>query len=127
MKLEEALNNFIKESNVDTNLISDGFHTFEELYEHRIALFIALCAVLIRLDSETRTSKLDRCWKSKLHSDGTMFEGWFVAGIEQDKGYQITYHLPLKYWDKLDSPVIDKAPEWDGHTPEDVIKRLYEL
>lgn len=23
--------------------VSDGYHTFDELYEHRVALFIALC------------------------------------------------------------------------------------
>lgn len=30
----------------DRNTISDGYHSFEELYEHRFALFIALAHTL---------------------------------------------------------------------------------
>ena len=104
----------------DSMEAQDGYHTFGELYEHRIALFIALCHQLP--DDDTIYP-----WKSELHSDGTMFDGWFVAGIGIKKGEQITYHLPLKYWDKLKCVGFEKAPEWDGHTPEDVIERLGKL
>ena len=48
---EEALINQIiqagvKGSGVNTNLISDGYHSFGELYDHRITLFITLCKIL---------------------------------------------------------------------------------
>ena len=33
-------------SDIDTNLISDGYHTFGELYDHRFALFLARLATL---------------------------------------------------------------------------------
>lgn len=124
----DELNNFIKDSCVDIGKISDGYHTFDELYEHRIALFIALCNRLyeVRIASEPEQNTLP--WKSKLHSDGTMFEGgWFIAGIGKEKGEQITYHLPIKFWDKLRVVAYDKAPEWDGHTPADVVERLLKL
>lgn len=101
----------------------DGYHTFDELYEHRIALFIALCKTLIKAGHYD-------VWKAKQHSDGTMFDGWFIAGINRKSGDQITYHLPIKFWEVLKSEgmhVWDKAPEWDGHTPGDVVKRLLEL
>lgn len=96
--------------------ISDGYHTFKELYDHRITLFIALC----------NTNKELYCWKSHFHSDGGFIEGWFIAGINIESGKQITYHLPLSYWDKLDAFILEKAPQWDGHTPDDVAKRLME-
>jgi hypothetical protein len=101
--------------------ISDGYHTFDELYDHRITLFIALCAIE-RLMTDTPV------WKSKLHSDGTSFDGWFILGMFEEKGKQITYHLPMDRWDDCNFAMNrDKAPEWDGHTPEDVLNRLKAL
>jgi hypothetical protein len=40
----------------------------------------------------------------------------------------ITYHLPLDhFWSKLDDiNELEYAPEWDGHTSDDVITRLFE-
>lgn len=98
--------------------VSDGYHTIDELYEHRIVLYIALCAAQ-RLFTDKEV------WRSKLHSDGSGFEGWFILGIGQKKGSQITYHIPLSYWDQTNFAVtLDQAPEWDGHTSVDVLKRL---
>lgn len=95
---------------------SDGFHTFDELYEHRIVLFIALCKHF-----PTR-------WKSKLHADGSSFAGWFIMGIGKEKGNQISYHLPMRFWNECEFvTTLDKSPEWDGHTSNDVLKRLSEL
>lgn len=104
----------------DVNKLSDGYHTFDELYEHRYLLF---CAFL----STWKGYKEDR-WKSKTHwIDGKLvpvWDGWFVAGTKLD-GLQISYHLPLKYWDLLSTiPTVETAPEWDGHTSKDVLQRL---
>lgn len=116
MTKEEALNVLIKES--DTNKISDGYHSFGELYEHRVTLFIALC----------RHYKKFRVWRSKLHHDGSSFDGWFIMGIGMDKGYQISYHLPMSKWEETSFvETLEKAPEWDGHTSDDVIQRLKKL
>lgn len=96
--------------------VSDGYHTINELYEHRINLFIALC------------KRINDCWRSDTHSDGTSFEGWFILGINKSQGSQITYHLPMSRWDDCDfATTLFKAPEWDGHTSNDVLKRLLEL
>lgn len=106
--------------------ISDGYHTFDELYEHRVTLFIALCKKIFVTEFENR--KIESVWKSKLHHDGSEYEGWFIMGIYQDKGSQISYHLPLSKWEETDFAItLEKAPEWDGHTSKDVLERLKNL
>ena len=99
----------------DRSKVSDGYHTFEELYAHRHWLFIAL--LKHRPDA----------WKSKKHSDGTMFDGMFIAGIGKKKGKQITYHLPNNLWRKVHAEKLDTAPAFDGHTSENVVHRLKTL
>lgn len=109
-----------KGSPCDREMISDGFHTFKELYDHRIALFIALCGYLAILGYAPRP-----VWRSKLHADGSSYDGWFIMGICKEAGSQISYHLPLSYWDDCEfAEDLERAPEWDGHTPADVVERL---
>ena len=105
---------------------SDGYHTFNELYDHRIELWISLCSIY--------TSKCDRddvdpeVWRAKLHSDGTGLDGWFLLGIGKRNGEQLTYHLPIRYWDRCDIwETLDRAPAYDGHTSQDVMERLRKL
>ena len=125
------VNNLIKDykNNDDINIkdISDGYHTFGELYEHRIELYIALCKSLFsNWQKRTHIETNNPIWCSKLHSDGTMFDGMFVLGINTEKDIQITYHLDLEYWDRVVDFAweYDKAPEYDGHTSQDVLERL---
>lgn len=96
-----------------TGKTSDGYHTFDELYHHRHALFAVVSSAYG-----------DKAWKSKKHQDGTMYDGWFVAGIELPTG-QITYHLPMDVWHKFPSREVEHAPKWDGHISSDVIHRLW--
>ncbi len=99
----------------------DGYHTFGELYEHRIALWITLCHTYFSEFSAP-------VWRSKIHSDGSNFEGWFMLGLGKEKGQQITYHLPNSKWDLCDfAETLDNAPEFDGHTSDDVLERLLDL
>ena len=66
----------------------------------------------------------DRSWKSKLHSDGTMYDGMFIVGLNTQDG-PVTYHFDMKYWDiATQIPEIEKAPEWDGCSPQEGLKRL---
>lgn len=92
---------------------SDGYHTFDELYYHRTALF----ACLVSMQSRQMAFK---SWK---HSDGTMYEGMFIAGIYTSRGW-CTYHCEAKWWPLFDCSEREFAPEWDGHTPSDAIHRL---
>lgn len=104
----------------ETGSISDGYHTFDELYEHRITLFIALCRIM--------TGRAP-VWMSAKHSDGTFFDGWFVLGLYTEKGRQITYHLPMVKWPEVEKFAQEyvTAPEFDGHTAADVLKRIGEV
>jgi len=97
---------------IDSGKVSDRFHTFDELYYHRMILFSIIC-----------NQDKNNSWKSKLHSDGTMFEGYFIVGILTRQG-QYTYHYKLEYWDLFEVEVFEKAPEWDGHKPEDIGRLL---
>ncbi len=97
----------------------DGYHTFTELYDHRITLWIALCRMY---------KIVSFAWRSKLHSDGSSFDGWFILGLHNSEGKQITYHLPLSRWEEADfAETFDRAPEFDGHTSDDVLERLKKL
>lgn len=129
MKTVQEINDLIKSSGVTTNDISDGYHTFGELYEHRISLWIALCLQMSRIESRLpKVPGENFVWRSKLHSDGSSWEGWFVLGMGKDEGHQMTYHLPMSKWDETNfAEELDKAPEFDGHTSEDVLKRLRTL
>jgi len=92
---------------------SDVFHTFDEIY-HRTLLFAAICNMLH-----------DCSWKSRKHADGTMYDGYFIAGLVTDKG-DATYYCELKYWDRFE--VIERvtAPQFDGHTPEQAVQRIFD-
>lgn len=95
----------------DVGEVSDGYHTFNELYAHRCVLFACLMKSYKSLS-----------WKSRKHDDGSSYEGWFVAGIDLSSG-TVTYHLPDSYWDKLNVEELDNA-KYDGHTSIDVLARL---
>ncbi|HEL1905471.1 WDGH domain-containing protein [Streptococcus suis] len=95
--------------------ISDGSHTFNELYYHRMVLFLVIMKYNKRLS-----------WKSKKHYDGTMYDDYFIVGINTPKG-QFTYHYHIDYWGMFDGiQEIPNAPKWDGHKPDDVT-RLFSL
>lgn len=95
---------------------SDGYHTFNELYHHRAVLF----SVIVKIFA-------DRAWKSKLHADGTMYDGMFIVGIETPDG-QATYHYDVDpYWNMFQCKEVDRVPEWDGHTPDQAIERIGKL
>ncbi len=106
----------------DKGLISDGYHTFDELYEHRHTLFICLCKSAINDGYSAQV------WRSKYHSDGTSIDGWFIVGIGRKHGEQITYHFPMSKWEECGFlRELDRAPEWDGHASAEVLARLRSL
>ena len=55
-----------------------------------------------------------------------MYDGWFIAGVQTPKG-QATYHLPLRWWDRYQCEELEEAPEFDGHTSNDVLTRIPSL
>lgn len=103
----------------DMNQVSDGYHTFEELYTFRMLYNAAMFNLLPRHI---------RVIKSKRHNDGEECFGgsWFIVQAKLPTG-QISNHYEMKYWDLFKIPEVEIADPWDGHTPQDVIKRLFDF
>lgn len=101
----------------DIGEVSDGFHTFNSLYEQRMILFAALVKAY-----------KDKSWKSYRHEDGEYCfgGGWFVVGIDTPEG-SYTYHYENKYWNMFDCIDLPRAKHWDGHTEVDAETRLMSL
>ena len=117
MKIEQAykfqiVNEKTGEVVRDLGEMSDGYHTFNELYYHRMVLFAVICNTYSR-----------KAWKSWKHHDGTMYDDYFIVGIETEEG-QYSYHYHKDHWDMFDVPYVMNAPEWDGHKPEDITRLL---
>lgn len=98
---------------VDVEKISDGYHTFADLYEQRLILSAALA------------KNNPHAWKSKRHEDGSVpfGGGWFIMGFDTDEGCY-TYHYELNDWDLFQCKELDKGKPWDGHTSKDVSRLL---
>lgn len=108
----------LKEKGISTKNISDGYHTFEELYYQRTVLLSIIC-----------NTNPNISWKSKKHFDeenDPMFEDCFIIGINTPTG-EATYHIKLKYWEIFDVPEIEHAPKYDGYSSDEVLKRLQTL
>lgn len=93
--------------------ISDGYHTFDELYYHRMILFSIIC-----------NTYNDKSWKSWLHEDNTMYDDYFIVGITTDKG-DYSYHYHKDYWDIFKVKKLNNAPKWDGHMSNDISRLNY--
>jgi len=112
----------------DDMQVSDGYHTMDELYAHRIELWIALCRTLAEASFGAYGGFKRPIWRARQHADGSSFDGWFVLGIGEKAGEQLTYHLSNEKWDDTDFAIVyDRAPEWDGHTAADVLERIKTL
>lgn len=101
----------------DINDISDGSHSFRELYAHRATLFSVICNMYKSIS-----------WKSWNHhheENFPMYDDYFVVGIDTPEG-QYSYHYHKDWWDKFDVPELEEAPKFDGHQPDDV-DRLFSL
>lgn len=110
--------------------ISDGDHTFRELYNTRMILNAALFNEWSgwRFPSKNVRS----VQKSKLHHDGTMFEGgWFIVMAEvlqRDGSWkQISFHYEIMWWDLFQVNPLVRCMEWDGHTSKEADRRLGEF
>ena len=88
----------------------DEYHSFKDLYTQRMYL------TALAFNSNPSIS-----WKSKQHADGTMFEGYFIVGINTPQG-MYTYHYKLEHWDLFKVKEIPQSPEYDGHTSADVAR-----
>ena len=110
-RIEEILNNI--------GGFSDGYHTFNELYDYRKAYNAAFF-------NELAKQGLYDVHKSRFHSDGNIpfdNDNWFIVMAELPTG-QISNHYEIKDWDLFNIPEKEKANVYDGHSPQDVYERL---
>jgi len=94
--------------------LSDGFHTFRQLYYQRMILF----ATIVKQNK-------DKAWKSLRHEDGELCfgGGWFIVGIDTPEG-SYTYHYEDNYYSLFDCEELERGKHWDGHTEKDVTRLL---
>lgn len=108
-----------KQFKIVGNDISDGYHTFDELYEHRCILYLAF--VKSWADS-TPNSRLDT-YLCPEH-----YEGWDCLTIRL-RGKLISYHIKseLNHLYTFPYTLLSKNQQeamYDGHSSEDVLARL---
>lgn len=106
--------------------ISDGYYTFDELYEFRKLYNAALFNEWA--GNSRKFTKYD-VHKSLRHHDGEpcFGGGWFIVVAMLPTG-QISNHYRIEDWSLFRIPEVEKAKyEFDGHTPQDVLKRLAAL
>ena len=98
----------------DIDDVSDGSHTFRQLYYQRMMLF----AVIVKQNK-------DKAWKSLRHEDGELCFGgrWFIVGVDTPEG-SYTYHYEDNYYSLFDCKELERGKHWDGHTEKDVTRLL---
>ena len=98
----------------DIGNLSDGFHTFNQLYYQRMVLF----ATIVKQNK-------DKAWKSLRHEDGELCfgGGWFIVGVDTPEG-SYTYHYEDNYYSLFDCTELECGKHWDGHTEKDVTRLL---
>lgn len=113
--MEQAMQEACRIAKVDdVGKLSDGHHTFDDLYWQRCILF----AKLVELFK-------DKAWKTKRHDDGELCFGGdnFLVCIDTPDG-PYSYHYPMKDWDLFKCKELYKAKPFDGHTSKDVERIL---
>lgn len=103
-----------------TSEISDGYHTFRELYRYRMLLQAAWFNTAALGKNQ---NKIVKSWR---HHDGELCFGkdnYFIVVAQLPTG-QISNHYKGEAWELFDVPEVEKAPEWDGHTPEEAADRI---
>ena len=114
-------NYFIEAEGTEEMDAYDGFHTFKELYEFR--LLYNAC-----LFNEWSKQGLYNVHKSERHEDGEFCFGgdWFIVVATLPTG-DISNHYEMKDWNLFNCEIREKGKKWDGHTSQDVAKRLRDL
>ena len=115
----EELHTFLdslQQEQTDMGEVSDGYHTFNELYYYRMLYNAAFFNLLPK----------EWVHKSKRHHTGEecFGGGWFIVMANLPTG-QISNHYELKDWDLFQVPEKEFADEWDGHTPQEAAERLH--
>lgn len=102
--------------------LSDGHHTFRELYRYRLLYNSALF-------NEWSKLGLYETHKSRFHHDGSIPFGdpkWFIVVAQLPTG-QISNHYRMDDWKLFQIKSRGLAAVYDGHTPAEAADRLEEF
>lgn len=138
----KEVNISIQKLGENKELVSDGYHTFKELYDFRMVYNAALFnewaerwrleqevvnnGMLIPMSFNSPKYSVHKSWK---HHDGELCfgGGWFIVSAKLPTGL-ISNHYKAEYWDLFKIPETEKALfPFDGHTSQDVLKRLKDI
>lgn len=113
----ESFIDSLQQEKIDMGEVSDGYHTFNELYYYRMLYNAAFFNLLPK----------EWVHKSKRHHTGEecFGGGWFIVMANLPTG-QVSNHYELKDWDLFKVPEKEFADEWDGHTPQEAAERIKE-
>lgn len=120
---KDEINKIIQDSKRSGELkpgsVSDGYHTFDELYEFRKVYNAALF-------NEWYASGRVEVYKTYRDSEGNLFDNgdWFLVVAILPTG-QISNHYAKEDFELFKIPEEPQSPyEFDGHTPQDVLQRI---
>jgi hypothetical protein len=141
----EAVQVLVNELKDERGSITDGYHSFEELYTFRKvynALLFNEWAKQIVETKEWAKDEKGRLYakvvskeykydvhKSICHNNGELCfgGGWFVVVAVLPNG-QITNHYKMEDWNLFKIPQVSRAKyEFDGHTSQDTLERMLNL
>jgi len=115
----------LRNQGYDISSVSDGYHSFKELYEFRLLYN----AMLFNEWGSFNVPLYDvhRSWR---HYDGQFCfgGGWFIVCAELPTG-QISNHYEKQYWDYFHKvPFAQSAKnKFDGHTSAESSRRMEEF
>ncbi len=121
MKTPEEISTLIQTEGFDAGIVSDGYHTFRELYEYRRVYNAMLFDIWAKFG-------LYDTHKSRKHSDGELCfgGGWFIVVAQLTTG-QISNHYKDEFWDSFAIEERELPATYDGHTPQVALARMKEF
>lgn len=110
-----------EKASVVSGSTSDGYHTFDELYDHRCLLWIALILQPAIAPTSYWVREHFAGWDLLVHTD--------YSEQSQEQPYlhnQLSYHVPAKYRELYEGKITETGANnaYDGHTSKDVLQRL---
>lgn len=109
-----------KSEGLPVSQLSDGFHSFDELYRARLALTVAL---FNEWASQGNKYAVQKSWR---HSDGGLCfgGGWFIVVAKTPKGL-VSFHYAKENWNLFKIEEVPQSThDFDGHSTEDALTRL---
>ena len=114
---------------ITPNGVSDGFHTFSELYYYRMLYNSNAVNFLTYIKKHNVKGFADfDVIKSKKHFGGEPCYGggWFIVVIKTPWG-QISNHYKLEHWHMFNCRAVKQSWKWDGHTMKESTERMIKL